>query len=67
MNSEMQLGNDESTEVWFLPNNRAAYAPRVLTTFATTEEAREYSARESGHYAGDLELVRVTMTRQRVV
>lgn len=66
MNNEMQLGTDEATEVWFLPSNRAAYAPRVLTTFATTDEAREYLAREAGKYAGSIELVRVTLVRQRV-
>lgn len=66
MNNEMQLGTDEAIEVWFLPDNRTAYSPRVLTTLASTNEARKYVAREAGRYAGSFELVRVVLTRQRV-
>lgn len=66
MSNEMQLGTDEAIEVWFLPSNRDAYSPRVLTTLASANEAREYAAREAGQYAGTLELVRVILTRQRV-
>lgn len=62
----MELGTEEVAEIWFMPSNNTAYSPRVITVCASVEAAREYIATTSARYAGQLEIVRVTTTRQRV-
>jgi hypothetical protein len=64
--TEMELGTEEVAEVWFMPSNSAAYSPRTITVCASVEVAHEYIATEAARYAGTLEIVRVTTTRQRV-
>ena len=62
----MELGTEECVEVWFMPANTAAYSPRAIAVCASVDAAREYVGAEAGKYAGRLEMVRVTLTRQLV-
>jgi hypothetical protein len=59
----MNLGIEESVEVWFIPNHKA-YSQRVLRIFASADAAREYIKTESHKFLGELEMVRVTIKRQ---
>ena len=62
----MELGTEGHVEVWFMPNNTGAYSPRLLTVCASVDAARRYVTDDADKYAGRLEIVRVTTTRQRV-
>lgn len=66
LSDEMNIGTDETFEVWFLPSNREAYCPRVLQCFDSIESARDYVAEKAERYCGTLEIVRSVTTRQRV-
>lgn len=61
------LGTVETFEVWLLPENREAYLPRALTGgLKSLEDAREYIVKNASKYAGEIEVVRETTTRQRM-
>jgi hypothetical protein len=62
----MNLGTEECVEVWFMPTNVTAYLPRKITECSSVDAAREYVKAEADKYAGSLEMVRVTLTRQWV-
>jgi hypothetical protein len=61
----MNLGIEEIVEVWFIPANHEAYSQRILQTFASVDAAREYIKTEANKFLGELEMVRVTIKRQR--
>ena len=62
----MNLGTTETFEVWFLPDNRVSYSPRLITDANSLQEASEFVAERLPDMAGKLEVVRVTTTRQLV-
>ncbi len=62
----MKLGIEEIIEVWFFPANQEAYATHVVQNFSSVDAAREYIKTEADKFFGDLEMVRVTINRQRV-
>lgn len=66
LSEQMALGAKEVIEVWFLPDNRQAYSPRVLTEFSSIESAREYFIEKATEYFGTLELVKSVTTRYRI-
>ncbi len=63
----MNLGTAETFEVWFLPDNRVSYSPRLIIDVNSLQEAIEFVAERLPDMAGKLEVVRVTLCRQRVV
>lgn len=62
----MNLGTTETFEVWFLPDNRVSYSPRLVTETDNLQEAVEFVAERLPDMAGKLEVVRVTTTRHLV-
>ena len=81
MINDMNLGTTETFEVWFIPDNRTSYSPRLVTeadnrtsysprlvTEADNlQEANDFVAERLPDMAGTLEIVRATLCRQRVV
>ena len=64
--NDMNLGTTETFEVWFLPDNRVSYSPRLTIDANSLQEAIEFTAERQPDRAGKLEVVRVTTTRQLV-
>ena len=62
----MYLGSVEVYEVWFIPANRDAYSPRVECECYTIDEAKEVIDDLKHVMNGELEIVRVKTTRQRI-
>ena len=67
MTNDMNLGTTETFEVWFLPDNRVSYSPRLIIDANSLQEATEFVAERLPDMAGTLEIVRATLCRQRVV
>ena len=67
MTNDMNLGTTETFEVWFLPDNRTSYSPRLVTETDNLQEANDFVAERLPDMAGTLEIDRVTLCRQRVV
>ena len=67
MTSDMNLGTTDTFEVWFLPDNRVSYSPRLVTETDNLQEANDFVAERLPDMAGTLEIVRATLCRQRVV
>ncbi len=67
MTNDMNLGTTETFEVWFLPDNRTSYSPRLIVDANSLQEAIEFVAERLPDMAGTLEIVRATLCRQRVV
>lgn len=67
MTSDMNLGTTETFEVWFIPDNRTSYSPRLVTEADNLQEANDFVAERLPDIAGTLEIVRATLCRQRVV
>lgn len=63
----MNLGTTETFEVWFIPDNRTSYSPRLVTETENLQEANDFVAERLPDMAGTLEIVRATLRRQRVV
>ena len=61
------LGTTETFEVWFLPDNRVSYSPRLVIETDNLQEANDFVAERLPDMAGTLEIVRATLYRQRVV
>ena len=66
MSKDMNLGTTETFEVWFLPDNRVSYSPRLVIETDNLQEAIEFVAERLPDMAGKLEVVRVTTTRHLV-
>ena len=66
MTNDMNLGTTETFEVWFLPDNRVSYSPRLIIDANSLQEATEFVAERLPDMAGNLEVVRVTTTRHLV-
>ncbi len=66
MSKDMNLGTTETFEVWFLPDNRVSYSPRLVTETDNLQEATDFVAERLADMAGKLEVVRVTTTRHLV-
>ena len=66
MINDINLGTAETFEVWFLPDNRTSYSPRLVTETDNLQEAIEFVAERLPDMAGKLEVVRVTTTRHLV-
>ena len=66
MINDMNLGTTETFEVWFLPDNRTSYSPRLATETDNLQEANDFVAERLPDMAGKLEVVRVTTTRHLV-
>ena len=67
MTNDMNLGTIETFEVWFIPDNRTSYSPRLVTEADNLQEANDFVAERLPDIAGTLEIVRATLCRQRVV
>ena len=67
MTNDMNLGTIETFEVWFIPDNRTSYSPRLVTEADNLQEANDFVAERLPDMAGTLEIVRATLCRQRVV
>ena len=67
MTNDMNLGTTETFEVWFIPDNRTSYSPRLVTETDNLQEANDFVAERLPDMAGTLEIVRATLRRQRVV
>ena len=67
MINDMSLGTTDTFEVWFLPDNRVSYSPRLVTETDNLQEANDFVAERLPDMAGTLEIVRATLYRQRVV
>ena len=67
MINDMNLGTTDTFEVWFLPDNRVSYSPRLVTETDNLQEANDFVAERLPDMAGTLEIARATMCRQRVV
>ena len=66
MTNDMNLGTTETFEVWFLPDNRVSYSPRLIIDANSLQEANDFVAERLPDMAGTLQVVRVTTTRQLV-
>ena len=64
--NDMNLGTTETFEVWFIPDNRVSYSPRLIIDANSLQEAIEFTAERQPDMAGKLEVVRVTTTRHLV-
>ena len=62
----MNLGTTETFEVWFLPDNRVSYSPRLIIDANSLQEANDFVAERLPDMAGTLQVVRVTTTRHLV-
>ena len=62
----MNLSTTETFEVWFIPDNRTSYSPRLVTEADNLQEANDFVAERLPDMAGTLEIVRATTTRQLV-
>ena len=67
MINDMNLGTTETFVVWFIPDNRTSYSPRLVTETDNLQEANDFVAERLPDMAGTLEIVRATLCRQRVV
>lgn len=67
MSMEMDLGKREYFEVWKIPQSGGAYSPRVIAGLNTFEQVERYLAQGSDKDRCSLELVRVTIERERLL
>jgi predicted nucleotidyltransferase len=62
--NDLNLGETEQFEVWFLPTNRKNYSAFVAQTYLSLVSAREYIEASKPNMRETMEIVRVRIVRQ---